>query len=58
MELFKILEKFGFTTSKAMVDVYYKKHSMRIAHKLPEALKLRILENKEVSWKILRQLLA
>ena len=41
-----------------MVDVYYKKHSMRIPHKLPEALKLRILENKEMSWKILRQLLA
>ena len=41
-ELCNILEKFGFTTSKAVVDIQYKKHCIRLyklTSKLPNDLR-------------------
>ena len=34
LELCNILEKFRFTTSKAVVDIYYKKLCMSVAERL------------------------
>ena len=55
ISLYIILEKFGLTTSKAVVDIYYKTYLLNILYKQPQELlndvRLRILGNYEILGK-------
>ena len=52
MELYNISEKTGYITSKALVDIYYKKHFIRVAERVDERLKTEDLRKLEKNRKI------
>ena len=45
LELFNVLEMFLLITSKAVLDIFHKKHRTQAAHELANGLRLGILGN-------------